>query len=317
MFPSWTAFRLLSPGGDRGKLFVFIFHRVLAEPDPLLPQEPDAAAFDWMVRFISRNFRVMPLGQAVNLLKARRLPSASACITFDDGYQDNFSVALPILKRHGSVATFFIATGYLDGGRMWNDSLVESVRALPDQMVDWSEFGLDRHDLTSLRGRLNCMRSALERLKYFPHHQREAVAKEIARQSGVAEISALMMRSDEVRALRAAGMEIGAHTHSHPILTAVDDQQAYAEIAYGKARLEKILGETVDVFAYPNGNPKRDLAPCHVEMVKAAGFRAAVTTEQAIGGVDTDSLLMPRFTPWDRTPTRFAARCALTLLRGQ
>ena len=74
----------LSPGGARGKLQVFIFHRVLAKPDSLLPGEPDAKQFDWMVRLIGRNFNVLPFGRAVSLLKSGSLPKAAACITFDD-----------------------------------------------------------------------------------------------------------------------------------------------------------------------------------------------------------------------------------------
>lgn len=305
--------RVLSPGGNRGKLVVFIFHRVLAERDPLLPGEPDAIQFDWMVRLISRNFNVLPFGQAVGLLRSGALPRAAACITFDDGYKDNFSVALPILKRHGLVATFFIATGFLGGGRMWNDDIIEAIRLLPSEVVDWSEFGLARHDLTTHHERLNSIGNVLGTLKYIPHGHREATAREIARRAGVGDRSEQMMSADDVRALRAAGMELGGHTRSHPILNSLEDSEAYSEIAEGKVELETILSERVDVFAFPNGNPKRDLAARHVEMLKEAGFVAAATTERGVGSVTTDPFMMPRFTPWDRTPARFAARCALAL----
>ena len=70
-------------------------------------------------------------------------------------------------------------------------------------------------------------------------------------------------------------MEVGAHTRSHPILSSIDDALAHLEITVGKAELEAILDEPVDVFAYPNGNPQRDLTSKHVEMVKMAGFRSA------------------------------------------
>ena len=306
--------QLFSPGRDGARLLVFIFHRVLAKKDPLFPAEPDAAQFDWMMRFVSRNFNVLPFGQAVTRLNARELPSAAACITFDDGYQDNFSVAMPILQRYGLVGTFFIATGFLDGGRMWNDDIIESIRASQSSVVDWSEFGLDHYDLATTQGKLFCIDAALNRLKYLPHFQRESVAREIARQSGVQERSGLMMSSGEVRALRGAGMEVGAHTRSHPILSSIDDALAHLEITLGKAELEAILDEPVDVFAYPNGNPQRDLTSKHVEMVKMAGFRSAATTARGVGLTTTNPLLVPRFTPWDRTKHRFAARCALALI---
>ena len=304
--------RVLSPAGRRARLFVFIFHRVVATHDALLPVEPDAGQFDWMVRFIGRNFTVLPFGEAVDRLGRGELPAAAASITFDDGYHDNFSVALPILRRHGLPATFFIATGFLDGGRMWNDDIIAAVRASHGS-VDWSQEGLGRHELGSPAARLACLGAVLGRLKYFPHKQRSEIAQRIARRSGVAPESALMMRTAEVRALRAAGMEVGAHTRTHPILSRVDDDQAWAEIAGGKADLEAILGEPVHVFAYPNGNPQRDMSAAHVDMIRSAGFRAAATTAHGVGRQDTEPLLMPRFTPWDRSPFRFAARCALVL----
>lgn len=307
--------RCLSRGGGQGKLFVFIFHRILARPDPLLSGEPDRDQFGWMVRFISRAFTVLPFVTAVELLKRNQLPPAAASITFDDGYRDNFTVALPVLREHGVTGTFFIATGFLGGGRMWNDDVIEAVRVSSDVATDWREFGLGVRDFSTLQGRCHGLDAALTRLKYFPHEERAALAREIARRAGVPDESDFMMSSHQVRELRAAGMEIGAHTRTHPILSELGDVQARDEICGGKAELESILGAPVDVFAYPNGNPERDLTSRDVKLVKEAGFRAAATTAWGVARPQTDAFLMPRFTPWDRTYNRFAARVALTLAR--
>ncbi|NTV70734.1 MAG: polysaccharide deacetylase family protein [Azonexaceae bacterium] len=307
------AFRILSPSGRRGKLFVFIFHRVVDQNDALLPSEPDAVQFDWMMNFVKNNFRVLPFGEAVSLLNNDKLPAAAACVTFDDGYQDNFSVAMPILQRHGLVGTFFISTGFLNGGRMWNDDIIEAIRASPNAVVDWSEFGLDQYDLTTHQGRILAINAALGKLKYFPHMERNVIAREIAHRSGIPGNSTLMMSSDEVRLLRAAGMELGAHTHSHPILSNLSAREAESEIAQGKEELEAILRETVTSFAYPNGNSTRDLGMRDVAIVKRLGFLAAATTDFGVAGSRTNPFFIPRFTPWDRTPHRFALRCAITL----
>ena len=122
-----TAFQLASSTGDP-KLSILIFHRVLPETDPLFPDEPDARRFDQVMGWVKTWFNVMPLDAAVDALKKRNLPARAMAITFDDGYADNRTTALPILKRHGLSATFFIATGYLNGGRMWNDTVIESIR---------------------------------------------------------------------------------------------------------------------------------------------------------------------------------------------
>ena len=122
---------LLSPAGRRARLSVLIFHRVLPRPDPLFPGVIDAAGFDAICRWVKGWFNVLALDDAARRLRDGSLPERALAITFDDGYADNHDVALPILLRHGLPATFFIATGFLDGGRMWNDTVIESIRRTP------------------------------------------------------------------------------------------------------------------------------------------------------------------------------------------
>jgi peptidoglycan/xylan/chitin deacetylase (PgdA/CDA1 family) len=109
-------------------LLVLIYHRVLPTRDPLLPDEPDAADFSAQMDLIGRNFRVLPLREAVQRLRSGDLPARSVSITFDDGYANNCEVALPILRERGIPATVFVATGFLNGGRMFNDTVIEAIR---------------------------------------------------------------------------------------------------------------------------------------------------------------------------------------------
>jgi peptidoglycan/xylan/chitin deacetylase (PgdA/CDA1 family) len=125
-----------------------------------------------------------------------------------------------------------------------------------------------------------------------------------------------MMRSDQVRNLRRAGMQIGAHTVSHPILARLDEAQARDEIETGKGQLEDLLGERVTLFAYPNGKPGEDYRPDNVALVRAAGFRAAFSTAWGSAHRHTDVFQVPRFTPWDRSRLRFGLRMAHNLRRG-
>ena len=150
MTPMAFSFSFLSPAGVDARLSVFIFHRVLPEPDRLFPGEVDARRFDQICGWVKSWFNVLPLDSAVALLRDGKLPERAACITFDDGYADNYHVALPILQRHGLTATFFIATGFLDGGCMWNDTIIESVRACKLQKVELNSLGLGSHGIATV-----------------------------------------------------------------------------------------------------------------------------------------------------------------------
>jgi len=297
-----------SPAGTRASLSILIFHRVLRASDPLAPDEPDASRFDEMLSWVAQTFRVLPLDTAIERLRDGTLPARALSITFDDGYEDNVSVALPILVRNGMTATFFISSGFLDGGRMWNDTVIEAIRRSPLDALDLASIGLGNHSLASIADRRSAIARVLPSVKYLPCKERLATVDAIGRLARASLPGDLMMSTAQVRELRAAGMQIGAHTRTHPILAKLDPAQAEAEIGGGKTDLEAILDERVALFAYPNGKPARDYGAEHVRMVEASGFDAAVSTSTGVARASTDRFQLPRFTPWDRTQLRFGLR---------
>lgn len=309
-------FGMMSPAGRRARLSVFIFHRVHAQPDPIFPAEVDARRFDAMLGWIGRWFNVLPLDRAARELRRGTLPERAAAITFDDGYADNHAVALPLLRQHGLPATFFIATGFLDGGRMFNDTVIESVRGARGPSLDLAHLGLGSHEVATMPGRQAAIREILRQIKYRPADERLALTRSIAEAAGVVPPDDLMMRSADVVALHRAGMQIGAHTMTHPILARSDLEVARQEIAQSRDVLEKLLGERVGLFAYPNGRVGVDYEPQHARLVESLGFDAAVTTDWGAADAATDSFRIPRFTPWDRARTAFGLRMLRNLRLG-
>ena len=306
-------FRYLSPPGPTARLSVFIFHRVLAQTDTLFPDEVDAQRFDRLCGWLSAWFRVIPLDAAVAQLKNGTLPERAASITFDDGYADNYHVALPILQRHNLTATFFIATGFLDGGCMWNDTIIESVRACQQPVLDASALNLGVHPLASLAEKTRAIHRLIQDIKYLPTQERVAITQRLASIANVTVPRDLMMTSQEVKAMRIAGMQIGAHTVSHPILARLSEDEARQEMGASKQFLEHLLGERVGLFAYPNGKPGEDYTPQNALMVRELGFDAAVSTQWGASSMGDDLFQIRRFTPWDRSKLRFALRVAQNL----
>jgi peptidoglycan/xylan/chitin deacetylase (PgdA/CDA1 family) len=312
---AWSAGAFDRLAGAR--LSILIFHRVLVAPDPIFPDEIDAARFDAILALVRRSFEVLTLGRAVELCQQGALPPRALAITFDDGYADNAEIALPILQRHGLAATFFVATGFLDGGRMFNDSVIECVRAARGDVVDLGEYGLGRRTLATPAERRAVIQELLPKVKYLSLAERETFIERLVARCGHPALPRdLMMRSAQVQELHRAGMEIGGHTVRHPILRVLPDAEARGEIAQGRDRLESLIDAPVRVFAYPNGKPMQDYDARHVAMVRELGFAGAVSTAPGVAGSEADRFQLPRFTPWDRSATRWLARLLHTRATG-
>ena len=292
--------------GGRG-LLILIYHRVLAAPDPLRSRTVQAPDFAAQMDLIASCFNVLPLSEALQRLESRALPARALSVTFDDGYADNLTVAAPIMRERGIRPTVFVATGYLDGGLMFNDAITEALRAAPERL-DLADLGLGGLELPDVGARRATIRRLVGELKYRPAAERGALAAEIFRRAGATPPRDLMLSTSQVRSLRDAGVEIGAHTATHPILTRLSPEAAREDIARSRQVLEGILGDPVRLFAYPNGRPGEDYDARHVTMVRDLGFTAALSTAWGAAHAGSDPFQLPRVAPWDTSARRYAAR---------
>lgn len=290
---------------------MLIYHRVHPTVDPMFPNEVDATTFEWQMRLIAEHLVPLDLAEAVQLRDRGELPAGAVAVTFDDGYADNAQVALPILQRTGVPATFFVTTRYLNGGRMWNDTVVETIRRLPAGQYDLTCIGLGHREVSDDVSRRMLSREIIGVIKHRPPRNRQDLADVIGEMGSEPLPDALMMSSAQVRELCDAGMGVGAHTLTHPILKSVAPTVARDEIERCRHELAAITGILPALFAYPNGKPDSDYEPAHCDMVREAGYRAAFSTKRGVIGPQSDLWQLPRFTPWDRAPARFMARLLL------
>jgi peptidoglycan/xylan/chitin deacetylase (PgdA/CDA1 family) len=255
--------------------------------------------------------RVLPLAEAIERLYSGSLPPRAAAITFDDGYANNLTHAAPVLRARGLPATVFVATGYLNGGRMFNDTVIEAVRRAGTEL-DLAALELGRFSLADAPARRAAIDTILGALKYREPLARERAAAAIAERVGAQLPGDLMLTDAQLAALPGLGLEVGAHTVTHPILTRIEADAARREISTSRATLEDMTGTRVRLFAFPNGRPGRDYAPEHVAMVRAAGFSAALSTASGACHRGSDRYQLPRMLPWETTAGRFAARLVRT-----
>jgi len=310
-----SVFSLLSPAGRAGRLSLLLFHKIPRHADPLTPGEPTLAGFERLLDFLAANTNVMPLAEATAALQCGSLPSRPVVLTFDDGYEEWVQNIAPALLQRRLPATFFVTTGQLtDRDGLWHERITAAVRALPDSQVALP-FGFGGFvQLDSLDKRSRLVRELQERLKYAPVRERlEAIAL-LEAQACRPLAPAGRFDTGAVRELHSLGFEIGAHTVHHPILNECTLAEAREEIGRCKEELESIIGGRVDSFAYPNGRPGTDFGSEHVDLVRACGYRSAVTTSTGTATRSTDPFQLPRFSPWGQSDAAVTVQLARNML---
>lgn len=294
--------------GFENRLAILMYHRVLPRPDPLRPWDVDTHTFDWQMRLLASYFNVLPLTEAARCVQDGTLPARAVSITFDDGYADNLLLALPILQKYQLHATFFIASGFLDGGRMWNDTVIETFARAPGTLLSLTSLGLGDYPLDNVAQRFAAVKEVLGKIKYRSTQERVALTDAMAALVAQELPRDLMLTTAQLRALHASGMEIGAHTVNHPILARTSPQEAEYEIVQSRRGLQELLDDPIATFAYPNGRPGADYEKAHVGMVRDAGFASAVSTAWGTARRGMSPFQLARIAPWDTTPARFGLR---------
>jgi peptidoglycan/xylan/chitin deacetylase (PgdA/CDA1 family) len=262
----------------------------------------------------------IPLRQLYQALENGHLPRRSVVVTFDDGYADNLHHAKPVLERYDVPATVFLTTGYVRQGReYWWDTLTRVLlqpgERLPDDLRlrmngSWFEWRLDEAAFYDAKthgrsrswrladdpptGRHALCRELWRRLKAVPPAEQERVLNEVLAWAGATSMSNPAHRPlsvEEARSLaRSELIEIGAHTVTHPVLSAQAPALQRAEIRQSKTECEEIVGRPVTSFSYPHG----DYTEESVSAVAEAGFICACTTEYRSVCRGSDRLRLPR-----------------------
>ncbi len=276
-----AAHRVLGP--DR--LTVLAYHRVTNHKtrdfDAFRPNvSATPALFADQLDYLAARFEIVSERDILLwLLEGKPLPQYPLFITFDDGYQDNFEIALPALKSRSMPATIFLTTGYIDDRRPFDwDLAAYCFHHTPLDEATLPYMGARSWNGAASREKLT--QSWLERLKLLSDQERQLAINALPTLLHVSKpngfFSGKQMSWEQIRAAGDAGISFGAHTKNHPILTRVPAEKAKAEIADSKRRIEAETGQSVNLFAYPNGMAT-DFNPQIQQMVKELGMQAAFT----------------------------------------
>ena len=288
--------RLLESVLRRDALLVINYHRIgNAEDTPYDSGTfgPTAERFDWELGYVKSRFNCISLEEALAMMSGEAPVRSSLLITFDDGNIDNYQTAFPILRSHGLEATFFLPTAFIGTQRLpWWDTIAYIVKHSRNDSFKISypqpaEFRLDRNRPSATAFNLFAFCTEHSTTNYAPLIDELETVCDCARPNGSSE--RCFLNWEEVREMQAAGMNFGSHTHNHEILSGLPAERQYFELAESRAILERELGRTVDILAYPVGLPYT-FNPDTRQALERAEYRAAFSF---YGGVNRPGSLNP------------------------
>jgi peptidoglycan/xylan/chitin deacetylase (PgdA/CDA1 family) len=284
-----------------------LYHRVACGFDPLgLNVSPDH--FLEHLDVINQYADAQSLSDLLRIAgerhSARRL---GLSVTFDDGYQDNLTAAVPLLERRGVPATVFVTACILDGARsMWWDELAtlvispETTRSHPSWTLSSADDPTPEHEL---------YRRLHRSIRRTSSARREVILSDL-RASARTRCSPTypLLTADEVSTLSDNDLiEVGGHTINHPHLASLSAADQYEEIAGGRSNLGRLLGRLPRSFAYPFGTPL-DYNRHSVRAVARAGFLVGCANFSSRVGRRSPRLELPRFLVRDWTGAEFEQR---------
>jgi len=263
-------------------------------------------AFEAHLKYLVKHYRPARLADVAAHFAARKpLPPRTVAITVDDGYKDFYDVAYPILRQYKVPATVYVVTEFVGGGFwLWFDAIHWLVHAAAPGRYEITSIG--KRIVTELNdaGSRNALWEAVADSVITMHAGNrwtaiQGLAAALSLQlppTPTSEYAA--MTWDEVRKLDRNLIEVGAHTRTHPILSACSPQEQEQEILGSKREIETQLGSPVNAFCYPNGQAT-DFTQHTVDIVKHCAFDNAVLAYGGIADASDDVLKIPRISPPD------------------
>lgn len=252
---------------NRRKVTILVYHGVSAREDFPGIENCDGnhvrlSRFQEHLRLISARYHVLPLSDLLHALNNNQpLPPSSVVLTFENGYANNATVALPCLRDAGMTATFLLSTSYIDTERgPWHDQIEQVLCASRNEHVlarlDSDQSPLPLATTQDRRHALRVIRDFCSRL---PDGEKGRWLVSFFETNGMERPGAAgdyrFMTWDQAREIYAAGMSIGSQTVSHTVVTRLTGREMLRELNEARLACEEALGVACDAFAYPNGGP--------------------------------------------------------------
>jgi len=292
---------------------ILAYHSVVEDPqltDYILGSSRARAHFARHIETLARKFSPVTIDDVAEFARTgkesgRKLPPRAVAVTFDDGFADNYEVALPVLARYSVPATFYIMVDAVENGTLpWYCRIRFAFNTTKKPEWTYPETGRT-YKLTTPEDRRAAMPVAWDRGAALAGEAQRKFVESVEQALDIDPQNAkskhgLMMDWEQVRGLKKAGHTIGGHTLSHPNVAQVGVEEARGEIFGCKQRIEERLGVPVEHFSYPHPALNPHWSSATLGITRDAGFKSAVLTTYGSVRAGDDPLAMKRmYTPPD------------------
>ncbi len=257
----------------------------------------ESKAFEKQMKYLKKNFKLVSLSKAIKLIDSGNIKEPTAVITFDDGFQNNFTVAFPILRKLAIPATIFLSTKFVDTNEtIWFCRINRAIAKTKKNILKWKHFNInisEEKDMSSVK--------IQNKLKELTHQELLDETKKIILELGEDPNALIginepysMLNNDAVTKMVSSDLiEFGAHTHSHAILGKITNSEKKIEINKSIHDVQQITTHPCELFAYPNGGPLDFNRKC-IEILESSGIRAAVTMISGPNGNNAQLMKLKR-----------------------
>ncbi len=292
----WSLFRLLQRVRKGPGISILYGHRVL--PDEIIADKNDSRTVTGQtcvsevlaaVVELKKHFQIISIEQAVEQLKSGNIEKDSVVLTFDDGFQDNFTYLYPLLKKHNIPATYYVNSSVLSTNKsLWFQSIINYFYAIPEQSIHIT-INNKTYPLTNSEQRYA---AAFDFMRYLQSNHKpqefHAIIEQVAGDLSLPQGDDLHMTWDEVKKLADDPLiTIGAHSYNHFPLGFCDEALSTEEITRSIVDLEQQLGQKIKHFSYPRGHVE-DFNQHHIDCLKANQIESAVSTIRGVNRLGED-----------------------------
>jgi peptidoglycan/xylan/chitin deacetylase (PgdA/CDA1 family) len=293
----------------KGQLIILTYHSFCKTLHQGLFASLPIEQFEQQLRYLKKYFTLVSVSEGIKRISSidTETDKPMVAITIDDGFEDNYHFAYPLLQKYQIPGTIFLATDFIDNNRSpWPTQILNIFEQTNLSKLEFPFF----LDISSL----NKKSIAVQKIKYqwanLSPEDRFKYIQELKTHLKVSNDGNYKpLNWHQIRDMNINGIEFGSHTVFHSVLSSVGSEIILQELSQSKSKIEEKIQKTCDLFAYPDGGFSKETK----KFVQNAGYNVALTQKNGVNTKSTDLMEMRRVEiPYYEKLNSFRCRSSMT-----